>query len=102
MSKDYDVSVTTHAYERAKERLSWSRKVCKKEAIRAYQYGVRHPEDTEKIYEALLTHLGVKDKTSDRVVIKDEIIFIFSNRLLVTLYKIPNELKRMYYNLKDN
>ena len=38
------IIITEHAYDRANERLSWSKKILDKMALKAYKQGKKHKE----------------------------------------------------------
>ena len=99
MNEDKPVIITDHAYERAKERFSWSRSACLREATRALRHREKNPANNDRLYSELLRYLGVKNESAEVAVIKDGIVFIFDEGVLITLYKLSNDLNKIV-NLK--
>ncbi len=91
------IIVTTHAYERGKERLSWNKKVLDKMAEKAFIDGVKH-QDTKTHLHKYITKLWHRYKHANNVRIYGQNIFFFSNNVLITLYQLPNDLRK-YINL---
>lgn len=87
------VVITNHAYERAKERLSWNARTLDRMAERAFLEGVMH-KDTKGSLNKYVAKLWFKYKHTNNVRIHGENIYFFSNNTLITLYQLPNELRK--------
>lgn len=92
--------ITEHAYERAKERLSWNTKVLDKMAEKAYNEGIKHA-DTKGQLKKYVDKIWFKHKVCNNIRIYGENIFLFGNNRLITIYQLPNELRKhvKYINL---
>lgn len=89
-----EVIITDHAYERAKERLSLNHKALDRMAVKAYKDGIKHSDTTGRLNK-YVTNLWSKSKTANNVRIYGEVIFLFAKNRLITVYQIPNELKKI-------
>jgi len=87
------VLITEHAYERAKERLNWKSKVLDKMAEKAFLEGIKH-KDTKGSLIRYLTKLWFNYKHCNNVRIYGENIFFFCDNRLITLYQLPNHLRK--------
>lgn len=101
MSKIIDsVILTDHAKKRFKERLNIPKKSFERTALKAYNNGIGFYKAKGKLKE-YLTYLYTKydNPNNDWILIKiyGEYIYIFKENILITMYSIPNELKK---NLK--
>ncbi len=88
-----DNNVTEHAYERAKERLGWKSKVLEKMAEKAFLEGIKH-KDTKGSLMRYMTKLWFKYKHCNNVRIYGENIFFFCDNKLITVYQLPNDLRK--------
>lgn len=87
------VIITKHAYDRAKERLKWKSKVLNKMAEKAFLEGIRH-KDTKGSLMRYLTKLWFNYKHCNNVRIYGENIFLFCDNRLITIYQLPNDLRK--------
>ena len=87
------ISVTNHAYDRAKQRLSWKNNVLYKMAEKAYLEGIKH-SDTKGTLNRYITKLFMEHKTANNIRIYGENIFFFSHNILITIYQLPNNVKK--------
>ena len=90
MSK-LQLKITKHAYQRGKERLSWKRKTLERMADKAFFKGVNYPKTRGKLrryVEELCENHGHKVS----VKIYGENLYIFKHNVLITVYRVPNEL----------
>lgn len=85
--------ITEHAYERAKERLGWKTKALDKMAERAFLKGIKH-RDTKGGLMRYLTKLWFSYKHCNNVRIYGENIFFFCDNKLITIYQLPNDLRK--------
>jgi len=87
------VLITEHAFDRAKERLSWNNKVLSKMAEKAFMEGIKH-KDTKGTLNRYVTKLWFSYKHCNNVRIYGENIFFFCDNRLITLYQLPNYLRK--------
>lgn len=87
------VHVTKHAYRRAKERLKWKTKVLDKMAAKAFSEGIKH-KDTKGALQRYVTKLWFKNRQINNAKIYGENIYLFSDNVLVTIYQLPNDLRK--------
>lgn len=86
------IEITKHAYERAKERLNFSKGVLEKMAKKAFKDGIKHKE-TKGNLNKYVTGIWFRYKHSNNVRIYGEVIFFFAGNILITLYQLPNNLR---------
>lgn len=90
-----ETQVTLHAYERAKERLSLSKKSLDRLVEKALKFGVKETETKAKLKKYLEEQF--KPYPDSHARIYGEVLFIFCGEScdkLVTLYQLPQELKK--------
>lgn len=87
------INVTDHCYERAKERLSLSKNTFLKLAQKAFDIGLKHG-DTKGSLKKYLDKLWFEHKHADNVRIYGENIYIFQANNLITVYQLPNDLRK--------
>lgn len=87
-----EITITKHAYSRAKERLNWKKVVLDKMSKRAYDSGVTHSQ-TGGALNRYITKLWAEYKTANNIRIYGEHIFLFCGHKLITLYRVPNKFK---------
>lgn len=87
------VNVTDHAYKRGNERLKLSNKSLLKMAGKAFNEGKKH-SDFKGRMEKYFTGLYLKNKTANNIRIYGEYVYLFSQNILITVYRVPNELKK--------
>lgn len=90
--KSEEIVITEHAYDRAKERLSYNKNALERMANKAYFSGLKH-EDTKGKLNKYLTKLWHLHKSANNIRIHGENVFIFINNTLITVYQLPNNLK---------
>lgn len=87
------VLITKHAYDRVKERLRWKSKVLDKMAEKIFLDGIKH-KDTKGNLRRYLTKLWFSYKYCNNVRIYGENIFFFCDNRLITVYQLPNNLRK--------
>lgn len=87
------IHVTEHAYEKGKERLSLNKKSLEKLAIKAFEKGLKHA-DMKAYLKKYIDKVYLRNRTANNIRIYGEVLFIFTDDRLVTLYQIPNNLKK--------
>jgi hypothetical protein len=86
------VIITDHAFERAKERLSMNKAAFVRVAERAYLKGIgaKHVSGNLKRY---LNGRFLQSKIGN-IVVHGENLFMFKKNLLITVYQLPNNLRK--------
>lgn len=87
------IIITDHAFERAKERLSLNRKVFMKLSEKAFDKGLKHSEMKGNL-KKYATAIWFKYKTGDNMRVYGENLFLFEKNILITVYQLPNNLKK--------
>ncbi|MGV6830291.1 MAG: hypothetical protein ACWA5P_01855 [bacterium] len=83
--------ITTHAYGRAKERLSWKKPTLERMAERALLNGKTHAQSRGRL-KKYIDKLWFKNKTANNIKIYGQNLYIFHGSTLITLYRLPNNL----------
>lgn len=96
MSKQVTVQIiiTDHAFIRTKERLGLDKKATERHAMKAYVAGLQH-KNCKLPLKKHVDELYLRYKTCDNIRIYGEVVFLFSRNKLITVYQLPNELKRL-------
>jgi len=107
VSKEDHIIITSHAYDRMKERLGLKRKAATRICRKAYQQGltsnIKHCQLRNYIAEKECSH----NIASGSMRIYGDSVFCFnqnnndSNIVLVTVYHLPKELQKMHFHFKD-
>lgn len=87
------VTITEHAFDRAKERLGLNEAAFKKIVLRAWLDGIKH-KDTKGTLNQYITKLYMRYKNANNIRIYGEVVYVFSNQTLITVYQVPSELKK--------
>lgn len=88
------VTITGHAYDRAKERINLNRKAIDKIADKAYNEGIKHGDCKGRLRK-FIDKLYLEYRSANNIRIFGEFIFLFSGNTLITLYRLPNDLKKL-------
>lgn len=88
------VIITNHAYDRAKERFSLSKKAVDRFAEKAFTKGLKQ-EDTNGQLKKYIHSLWLDCETANNIRIHGEVIFFFTDNKLVTLYQVPLEFRKI-------
>lgn len=86
--------ITEHAYLRASERLSLSRDSLNKLSERALNSGLSASNFKHGKFKRYLDHLYFKYRKANNIKIYGDVIYLFRNKVLITLYQLPNEFKK--------
>lgn len=95
------VRITDHAYDRAKERLSWKPGVLDKMTEKAYLEGIKH-KDTKGQLNKYITKIWFKHKNANNIRIYGENIYLFCDNILVTVYQLPGNLRQYIKHCRFN
>jgi len=88
-----DIVITNHAEERAKERLGWNRHAIERMADKAYEEGISHAEANPKIRK-YFDKLFLMKHQANNVRIYGQVVYLFSNNRLMTLFIIPKNIEK--------
>jgi len=91
------IIVTNHAEERAKERLGWNKHAIKRMAERAYETGISHYDTDGKLMK-YFDKLFLVEHQANNVRIYGQVVYLFSNNRLVTLFIIPKNIEKYIKN----
>jgi hypothetical protein len=94
------MKVTDHAIHRASERLGWNEKALGNTAEKAWDQGIKH-SDTSGSLNRYLTKLFFTYRKADNIRIHGEVIFVFCQDTLVTVYLLPSEYKKVVQKIRD-
>lgn len=87
------VHVTEHAFEKGKERLSLNKKSLEKLANLAFDKGLKH-SDMKAYLKKYIDKMYFRNKSANNIRVYGEVLFIFVEDRLVTLYQLPQNLKK--------
>ena len=85
------IEITTHAFERARERLGLKKNSFEKFVLKAVQHGI-HNHECKGLLKKYIDELIDEDNKS--IVIYGEAMLFFSDNILVTTYLLPSEYKK--------
>ncbi|MDP1810580.1 MAG: hypothetical protein Q8K66_04165 [Sediminibacterium sp.] len=88
-----EVTITEHAFNRAKERLGLNQQAFKKIAVKAYISGKAHDKAKGQLRD-YISELYLRYKNANNIRIYGEVVYLFCNSVLITLYHLPNDLKK--------
>jgi hypothetical protein len=98
------MEISKHAFDRAKERLNWTKQVLEKMAFLAFNNGLKH-RDTKGKLKKYMDKLWFDYKFCNNARIYGEVMYFFKGEVLITVYQIPNNLKtnlKICKNAKNN
>ena len=84
----YDIKITSHAYEKAKERMKWKKKSLDNMAKKALERWVMHKDTKSKLHR-YITKLYLSHKKCNNIRIYWEDLYFFRDTTLVTIYRLP-------------
>jgi hypothetical protein len=92
------VRISVHAYERGRQRFKWENAFLEKIAQLAFDKGLDKSCDDPELKEFISRR---KTRIAHSCIVKIFIgnAFVFSDRLLVTVFQLPKYLKQAYYKL---
>ena len=96
-----EIMLTKHAIDRARDRLSLSEKSLQRLSEKAFFEGIKHG-DTKGKLNRFISRKYFNNPAATNIRIYGEVIYFFSSDFtLMTLYQIPNEIKKVV-NKKRN
>lgn len=91
---------TKHAYDRAKQRLGWKKRVLNRMMIKAFKNGITHSQITGRL-ERYITNVWRKNKNVNNIRIYGEDIYFFAGTTLITMYRVPTEFTKYIKNFTN-
>lgn len=91
--------LTSHAIERVEERLSLRRDSLQRLADAALDCGIRHDETRGKL-RRYMDRLYLSQGSANNNRIHGSHVFIFENRVLITVHLLPHEFSAVVAKLK--
>ena len=88
-----EIVITEHAFQRAKERLGLNQKAFKTIAMKSFVAGKKHDQLKSQLKE-YISSLYLQYKNANNIRIYGEIVYLFTNNVLITVYQLPNDLKK--------
>lgn len=85
------IQISEHAYDRAKDRLSWKPDVLEKMAKRALKEGIKHSDTVGKL-KRYISKLFLQYRKANNIRIYGQNIYFFHNNYLLTIYRVPTKL----------
>ncbi len=89
----FEIIITDHAYKRAKERLSLTSNAFKKLATKAYHQGISKSDCSGNLAKYVYK-LWRSYQVANNIRIFGEYVFLFTGNILITVYQIPNNVKK--------
>ena len=86
------ITITDHAFSRAKERLGFDRPATERIALKAYIAGKKHSECRGQL-KKYIDSLYLQYHTANNIRIHGEAIYLFTSTRLITIYTLPNQYK---------
>lgn len=90
---DKQVIITDHAYARAKERLSFSKKALDRIAQKAFDAGIKHNQTVGSL-KKYIDSISINQQRPGNVIIHGTILFVFKDIFLITVYQLPTVFVR--------
>jgi hypothetical protein len=91
------IDLTEHSLERAKERMSWNADVLLKMATKAFESGHK-PKELRAALKRFIDAKAIQHRST--AYIYGEVAYFFKHNRLITLFEIPNDLKKCLKKLK--
>jgi hypothetical protein len=88
------IVITKHAFERAKKRLSFTKAALLKMAWRAFHWGITRA-DTKGFLHKYVDRIWIAEQKANNVRIYGEVIYLFADKTLITVYQVPSELRKL-------
>lgn len=88
------VEITHHAFLRGKERLNLNNRAVERLAGRAYEQGLCH-KDLRGNLKKYIDGIYLSKRNANNIRIYGDGIYLFSNNILITIMKMPHNLKKL-------
>jgi len=87
------ITITDHAYERAKERCGWNKNALDRMAEKVMVNGINHNKVSGQL-KRYIDKIYLQHRNASAFKIYGAYLFIFSSDKLITVYKLPNNVKQ--------
>lgn len=87
------IQITDHAFDRGKDRLGLNKDSFQKLSEKAFTSGIKH-SDTKGSLNKYISKVWFKYRVADNIRIYGEYLFLFQKNILITVYLLPNNLKK--------
>lgn len=94
------ITISHHAYHRAKERLGYNPDAFKRLAAQAYCYGISQAEAKGKLRRFIESRCAEHPGNKPRIY--GENIYIFKENCLVTVYQLPADVRASMHKINNN
>jgi hypothetical protein len=88
-----NIIVTDHAFRRAKERLGLNSKAFSRMAMKSFIAGKKH-KDCKGQLKKYIDKIWLEQRQANNIRIYGEVLYLFRNNYLITVYQLPNDLKK--------
>lgn len=88
-----------HAYERAKERFRWKKKVLDRMLVKAFDEGIE-PTQTKGVLKKYLRKRRLEYQMANNTRIYGENVYFFCDRKLITIFRLNNHLLKHLANCR--
>lgn len=88
------MDISKHAYKRAKSRLGWKKNTLYRMSKKAIYEGVTFKECHGDL-RSYLKERQLSDSHSNHLRVYGQNLYLFHNVTLITIYELPNDLKKM-------
>ena len=92
------IRVSRHALQRLRERCGLNKKSAERLAQKAYEKGIRHGQ-TKGNLNKWVTAQHFKNENIDNLIIYGDNLYLFDGEILVTVFRVPNNLLKNLENM---
>lgn len=88
------IEVSMHAEKRMIERLGINKRAVQRLAEKAYKDGIRHKDAVGRL-KKWMTYRFSQNRNANNMRVYGEFLYVFCGNILVTVYIVPNELRKL-------
>lgn len=92
------LTITRHAFLRAKERLGLSQDAFRRIAAMAFCYGMPGEKTKGRLYNFI--HAKAENHPNNVVMLYGENLFVFKDEHLITVYQLPRDFRNYFLKIK--
>lgn len=93
-----EIRVSRHAEQRMRERCGLNKKSVERMAQKAFDRGIMHSQTRGKLYNWVTSKYFVNQKANNLRIYGDY-LYIFDENVLVTVFRVPNNLLKNIENM---
>ena len=86
------MQITKHAYEKAKQRLSWNKRTMNRMIPKVMESGVDATEYAQGEFKKYIENKVERYPSCDKIIVHGDVLFFISKDSVVTLYRTPSSL----------